>query len=382
MRITLTGAGITNQDAATSAALDGPGPIVHAAGGAPHLGNGYAVFQRATLYSGGAILDQKNFLNDEMNLMLMHNSNSAYLSTDAALLLGCGASFNVVSATSSFIDLVLPLPFSIFQSSTQDFPAYLLSAPLTIQLDLASVARAIFGGATAAVSEYTVSNTFLLFQSCEIPNEMIQAERQAVKSSPFIMNCTNTMAVQVPQSVLTSYTLGLNASSIRGAAVLPTGVDAYTYATRVNYVRNVGDTNGAGVGVNNQIYLDGSLISSNIIDNVANTYHALKQMLHHCVQGNILQPSPIVAAANPALTGAVSSVTGLNSYCTQYYAVGWDTTSFDSEGTLMGGLPATNVNIALTGYNAAGSSNFLCTVLIFYDVLIAFGEDGSISLKR
>jgi hypothetical protein len=382
MRVTLTGVGITNQDAATSAALDGPGPIANAAGGAPLMGNGYSVFQRATLYgSNSAIIAQHNFLNDEMNFFLMHNSAATYLTTDASLLLGCGASFNVKSATESFIDLVLPLPFSIFQSSTQDFPAYLMSAPLTIQLDLSSTARAIFSGATAAISEYTVSNTFLLYQAVELPNEMIQAERMAVKSNPFIMTCSNTLAVQIPQSILTSYTLGLNASSIRGAALLPVNTASYTTAGQIKYVRNVtGDESGAGVGVNAQLYFDGNLINSNIVDNVANTFYMLKQFMHHNIQGSVLHPSPVVASANPALTGAVSSVTGLNNFCTNYYAIAFDTASFDEESTIFGGLPSTNVNIQLQGYGA--NPTHLVTVMIFYDLLVAFGEDGTISCKR
>jgi len=387
LKITVTGTSLSGVSAATSVALDGPGPVrTDISGAGPLVGNGYSVIQRATLYgSNSAIIAQHNFLNDEMNLMLMHNSNSAYLTTDAQLLLGCGAQFNYSSSTSAFIDLVLPMPFSIFQSSTQDFPAYLLSAPLTIQLDLASTARAIFTGAT--VSDYTVSNAFLVYQAVELPNEMIQAERMAVKSSPFIMTCSNTMSVQVPNSVLTSYTLGLNASSIRGVAILPLNSASYTSATQIQYLRSTADAantvagDGAGAGVSNQIYLDGNLINSNQVDNVANTFAMLKMFLHHSLQGNILHPSLITAVTSDT-GGPVANVngnTGRNTYCQQQYAIGFDLSSFDEESTIFGGLPATNVNIQLGGYT---NPTFLATIMIFYDVLVAFGEDGVISVKR
>jgi hypothetical protein len=361
--------------------LDGPGALIGTAN-VPSLGNGYSVMQRMTLYgSNSSIVDQKNYLNEEMNLMLMHNSNAPYLSTDANLLLGIGAQPVVVSATSSYIDVVLPVPLSIFQSAIQDFPAYLLSAPLTLQIDLASVARAVavFGaGGEVTCTEYSVSNTFLLFQAVELPSALIEAERMAVKSSPYVMAATNTLAVQVPQSILSSYTLGLNASSIRGVALMPNGAASSSVTTRTIYQRNTSDgAAGNGPGVNAQVYFDGNLINSNIVDNVANTFYMLKQFMHHNVQGNVLQPSPI---AQTVAAASNDRGPGNNTYCTQFYCLGFDTTSFDEESTIFGGLPATNVNIQLAGYDT--NPTFLVTVLIFFDVLIAFGESGSMSVKR
>jgi hypothetical protein len=103
----------------------------------------------------------------------------------------------------------------------------------------------------------------------------------------------------------------------------------------------------------------------------------LKQMIHHCVQGNILQPSPI---AQVLAAAAADRGPGSNTYCQNYYSLGFDTTSFDEESTIFGGLPATNVNIQLAGYDL--NPTFLVTILIFFDVLIAFGSEGSMSVKR
>jgi len=329
-RITFTGTGFDTATGTAAVGLDGPGPAL-ATANIPALGNGYSVMQRMTLYgSNSSIIAQHNYLNDEMNLMLMHNSNSAYLPTDASLLLGIGSQPVYVSATSSYVDVVLPVPLSIFQSATQDFPAYLLSAPLTLQIDLASVARAVAVTGTNAVTctEYSVSNTFLLFQAVELPSALIEAERMAVKSSPYVMTASSTLAVH-------------------------------------------------GSGVSAQVYFDGNLINSNIVDNVANTFYMLKQFMHHNVQGNILQPSPIAQVISAV---AAERGPGSNTYCRNYYSLGFDTTSFDEECTIFGGLPATNVNIQLAGYDV--NPTFLVTVLIFFDVLVAFGSEGSMSVKR
>jgi hypothetical protein len=94
----------------------------------PHFGNAYSVIQRLTCYgANSAIVAQHNFLNDEMNALLLHNSARSYLENDASILLGMGQQWYVASATSSYIDVVLPLPLSIFQSSTQNFPCHLLN---------------------------------------------------------------------------------------------------------------------------------------------------------------------------------------------------------------------------------------------------------------
>jgi len=354
----------------------------------PHFGNGYSWMQRLTCYgANSSIIAQHNFLNDEMNALLLHNSSDNWLRNDASLFLGMGQQWYVVGATSSYIDLVLPLPLSIFQSPTNNFPAHLLSAPLTIQIDLASLGRAIIAGGTVACSEYTVSNTFLIYQAVELPSAMIEADRQAVRSSPFVMTCTNTLSVQVPQNILTSYTLGLNASSIRGVMLLPSSIVSYSVGSQLYYLRSCSDayfgnqTSGNGSGVNAQLYFDGNLINSNIVDNVPNTFMMMKQFMHHNLQV-VTQPSP-----NPPALSATLNQSGLGAslYCNQLYVVGFDTSSFDDESTIFPGTPATNVNIQLNGYGAtlagATSSN-LVTVCVLYDVLVAFGEDGTISVKR
>jgi hypothetical protein len=342
--------------------------------------------QRITCYgANSSILAQHNYVNEEMNLMLLHNSASSYLDEDASIMMGVGAQFTPTGTTVANLDIVLPLPLSVFQSATQNFPAMLLSAPLTIQIDLSSVARGFFAGSGATITEYSIENSFLLYQAVELPSELIAAERSAVKSSPFVMSCTNTMAVQVQQSVLTSYTLGLNASSVRGVAILPSNAANPSVATQLQYVRYANDSvsgtnsSGNGVGVNSQVYLDGNLANSNIVDNVANHFWMLKQFIHHNCQGSILQPSAS-NVVNVILNPTTSIGPGVSSYAQQCYAIGFDLSNYDEESTIFGGSPCTNLNLQITGQGNNGT--FLATILVLYDVLVAFGEDGSVSIKR
>lgn len=360
----------------------------------PSLGNGYSWMQRITVYgASSAIVEQRNFLNDDMNLLLLHNSNPTYLATDGQIALGLGASFNYAAgwntntSTSCYVDLCLPVPLSLFNSSTQDCPIYLLSSPLTIQIDCASVARAIFKGSSATVTDYTISNTFLVFQAVELQSDHIQAERAASKSSPFVMNLTSTLSVQVPYNLLSSYSLGLNCSSLRGVFVLPANAASYASGTQLQYQRYNSDGAGAGglitaatnfassgQGVNNILFLDGNQVNSAIYDTPQMVFQGLKQALHHSLQASVLYPSPC----------------NLLGYMLNHYAIGWDCSSFDEESVIFPGLPVTTVNLQLSGQylgdassigGPAAASNAICTVICVYDVLLAFTE-GNMEVKR
>ena len=379
LRVTITGTGLTNADAAHTCGFQGPGVIsgagtvVGSAGGfVPTLGNGYSIINRLTLYgASSSVIEQMNYANDNMNLLLLHNSNLSYLVSDANVLMGVGGNFgySLGANTSAQIDLVLPLPLSLFNSATQDFPNFLLSAPMTLQVDLASVARGIFVGATATVTDYTVSNTFLVYQAIECPPAYVEAERMAIKSSPYIMALTSTLSVQVPASILTSYSIGLNASSLRAVFALPSNGANYVSTTQLQYARDCVDAGNTppnnGAGTNAIIYIDGNQINSAIFDTIPMCFQGLKNALHHNLQGSVLFSSPST----------------LQTYISQFYALGWDTSSFDDESSLFAGSPVTTLNVQLTGYGSAHPT-YLYTLICVYDVLLAFTADGTMEVKR
>lgn len=378
-RVTATcGAFPTYADAANSLFFSGPGPLTapilstgNAAGGAfvPQLSNGYSWIQRLTLFGTGAtVVDQCNYVNDTMNLMLMHNTSPQFLQNDGQVELAVGRGWDRLAATqNAYVDLCLPIPLSCFNNSQHDFPLYLCNNPMTLQIDMASFARAMGTGATTACTEYTVSNAFLCYEALELPHSLIEAERQAVKTHPFIMPLTSWLNVQVPIGILSSYTLGLNASSVRNVFLLPFGAAAYVAdGSADNYVRSsaADAATGWGAGINFQVYCDGNVKNSTILDNPVVQHIMLKQSLHNNIQSNVLQPS----------------ISTLASYVLNYYALGMDMVSFDDESTIFGATPVSNINIQLTGYT--NNPTFLTTVLISYDTLLAFKEGGLMEIKR
>jgi len=378
-RVTATNAAYpTYATALTSMTFKGPGAEgvgvlsdgTNTAGSVlPALSNGYAWIQRLTLYgTGSAVVDQMNYVNSTMDMLLAHNSNANWLTNEAQATLGVARPWDRVAATAnSYIDLCLPIPLSCFNNSSIDFPLYLCRNPMTLQLDMASFARAITTGATTGCTEYTVSQAYLCYEVLEVPHSLIEAERSAVQGGhPFIMPLQSWLNVQVPQSVLSSYTLGLNASSLRSTFISLVNAASYASGTHIDYARDFADSAaiGWGSGCNAQLYLDGNIKNSSLFDNPVQQFTQLKQALHNNIQSSVVQPS-------------VSNFAG---YLLYYFALGFDCTSFDDESTIFGGSPVSNLNIQITGLGA--NTTYIANVMCLYDTLLAFQQDGVMEVKR
>jgi hypothetical protein len=323
--------------------FQGPGALVTVDGAAnamPELGNAMSLIQRLTLFggSGGAVIDQINFVGDLYNLHLAHVANPVYLASDANVTLGIGRKWDLnnataANATEAYIDCCVPVPLSVFNNTDQHFPSHLLRSPLTLQVDLAPFARSILRGSDlAAVTDYTIEKMFLCYEVLEVPTSLVEAERHAIQSSPYVMPVVNWLNTQVTQSVLSSYNLGLNCSSLRAVYVLPLGSTGYSATSACNYTRAFGDS-------------------------------AVKQALHNSVQTNVQRPGN----AN------------FSRYINNYFVLGVDCLSFDDDASLFGGSPCTNLNIqAITFANG----NNLATVMCCYDSILAISGDGLLEIKR
>ena len=366
-RVSTTGgtASATYASAATAVSFKGPGPITGSY--IPTLSNGYSWIQRLTLYgTGSAVCDMMNYTNSTMDMLLAHNSNPSYLSGEAQALMGVARPWDANTSNNSYIDICLPLPLSCFQNSSIDFPLYLARNPMTLQLDIASFARGITAGAVALGTDFQVSNAYLCYEVLEVPHSLIEAERSAVQGGhPFIMPLQSWLNVQVNESVLSSYTLGLNASSLRSVYVSILNAAAYASATQIQYIRDATDTSVAwGSGVNAQLFLDGNIKNSSIFDTPVMQLIQLKQALHNNIQSSVVMPS----------------VCNFATYNANYFALGIDTCSFDDDGTIFGGSPVSNVNIQLTGFSP--NPTYIVNVLCLYDTLLAFQADGIMEVKR
>lgn len=363
--------------AAGALGFQGPGNLAGDSANAnlfPELGNAMSLIQRMTLYggSGGAVIDQINFVNDLYNLHLAHVANPVYLASDGQITLGIQRRWQLnnadpANATEAYIDICVPICLSVFNNTDQHFPSHLLRSPLTLQVDLAAFARSIYRGSDlGAVTDYTIEKMFLCYEVLEVPTSLVEAERHAIQSSPFVMPVVSWLNTQVTQSVLSSYNLGLNCSSLRSVYVLPLASTGYAANAATNYNRAfTGDSGliGWGTGSDAKVYLDGSVKNSSINSDPVMQFSMLKQALHNSIQTNVQHPGN----AN------------FDRYLNNYFALGVDCLSFDDDASLFGGSPCTNLNIQVQTF---ANGNNLATVLVCYDSILAISGDGLVEIKR
>ena len=366
----------TYATAATSLSMAGIGPLIApqlptdgsitaANVFVPQIANAYSIIQRLTLFSGSGVLEQINFVNDLMNLQLAHGTNPEFLKNDGAMLVAIAQPSYSTSATVQYYDVALPLPFSAF-NGVQDFPLHLLGGtPLSLQIDLASAARALFTGSTVAATEFSVANSFLCYEAVDLPQEVCDSFAMRVKSEPFVLPTSSYLNIQVPISTLSSYSLGLNASSVRGVYVLPLSATSYGLQTVKSYSRSSASDAIAnwGSGMNAQLFLDGRLINSSNIDTPNMTFAMLKSALNNGI--SLVQYPSLATEYN---------------YRINTFAIGIDSTAFSDESTIFAGQPCSTLTLSLTGYT--NNSTYLATLCVNYDTLLVFSEGGVVSVKR
>jgi len=374
----------------------GPGPLVYAEtlGGAtaattlplvgattpiviiPQLANAYSIINRSTVFVSGVAADQINLTNDVMNMLLAHSTNRDWLIGDGANMLAV-AQIGLPQATGTntnlYWDVVLPLPHSMFNSE-RDFPLYLLgpSQPVSLQVDLAPVTRA-FKLATSGVTtatNYTVTQAFLSFEAVDLDAAFVDSMRARHKSSPFVLPQLSYNVTQMPISALANFTMGINASSVRAAYILPFSASSYSSDPTVAFAYNRASPNDVAItatagnytGTSFNVYLDGRQVSSLDLNNPAATFAALKQAL------------------NGSITNHTSaSIASREAYKQCYYALGQDLCIFNDESCVMGGSPCSQISLVLT--NNTSNTSFLATVIISYDSILLF-QDGNCTVKR
>lgn len=348
------------------------------------LANGYSIIQRSTVSCGGKVIDDINYVCDLMSgLILPHNTNPQWLTTDGSNLMAIGQAANksTTLTTGGFVywDVCLPMPHSCFNSET-DFPLYLLSSdnPLSVEINLTPITRAIRYGTLAVPigNDYTVSRISLCYETISLPIEFTDSMRQRIKSSPFVIPQSSYLITQMPISALANYNVGLNMSSLKAVYILPTNTSTYSsnnITTGANgitlqYSRtSANDFTVAGTtadfsGTNVQLFCNNNLINTVNLDNSIATFTALKQALNGSI-ADYLKPS---------------ICTRLN-YIYNHYAIGINTTNFSDNSTIMCGTEAKDAQIILTNFTT--NTGNLANIIFNYDSLIII-KNGKITTKR
>jgi hypothetical protein len=351
------------------------------------LSNGYSIVQRSTVYAGGKIIDNIDFVCDYMNgLILPHCTNPQWLLNDGNNLLAVGTvpTKSAASGSSGFIywDVCLPIPHSCFNSETEDFPQYLigLDTPLSIEINLTPITRAIrYGSSAVPIGEdYSLTNVSLCYETIALPKEYTDSMLQQIKSSPFKLTQLSHSITQMPMSALINYNTNINMSSLRAVYILPTNQSSYTSVlpSSMNVIGSVlqysrgasandvasNFTVGDFIGTNVELFLDSVSVNAINLNNPVVTFAELKKAIYGSVTKYQL----------PSIANRLT-------YIFNHFAIGFNTRNFTDESTIMNGASVENAKIILTNFNRSATN--LVTLIFDYDSVIIF-KNGKIEVKR
>lgn len=351
--------------------------------------NSSAVIERITT-SCGSMLESINYYGSSyVPTLLLHAGSQSYLFGDDAILEGgkrAVANANVAvpnvikdvptgTATGSqVLDVCIPL-YSNLWNNEIGFPLALVAQNVVIQLDFATLGRAIYCSTigVGAITDFIVSNAFLVYDLIQPSPEFIMMEKQKLMQGqmfqmPFVSVLSSAYAKGNPT---TNITWGAGLSSLL----------ALTYSCQVNpslitdpkYM--LADAtlagNGSLNGGNFRLFLDSIQKNAVIIDTAPVAYAEMQKCF--------------------GLLGDVSRTTGSGG------VLAYDTTDYTVGAVqyvnnfFVGGLNCTKVNecMALTGSAVnqiqaiVDTQNATCTVinvLAWHQRILTIGADGSASV--
>ena len=281
-----------------------------------------------------------------------------------------------VGGSGGAIELSVPLCSGLLNNNELSFiPLELMSSPLTIQIDWATVNDGIYAS-TTAVSEYTVSNVSLVFESVNPPMEYVSELRQGLLSGKvWSIPYTTVVSAQTTNSATVSYNFSLNASSVDAFFYGACDVDTQPTSTlRSKYFVCATGSSVASdfTTMNRRLYADGNLITS--MPSI-NSDTLLFRELMRAVQGGFV---------NDCQTTVPFSSVGLvpgqgGSYRGQFYAGAFNLKNFNEEGLCMSGTPVSVLNLQIDNYSSASGILYMYA---FLSQIAIIDASGAISVLR
>jgi hypothetical protein len=135
-----------------------------------------ALFNRITLSSGGII---ENLINYDYyaNYILTNCTCESYYNNDAVIM---EKTDNANLPFGTNIEVCVPLMSNVLGNQNKSLPLFLLSQPLNIEINLNSLARALYG---TGCTEYTISNPTFCYEQILPGADYENAVRQSIAQS-------------------------------------------------------------------------------------------------------------------------------------------------------------------------------------------------------
>ena len=366
-----------------------------AATGRLQFGNGNrsasAVIERVTFSSGNVLEMIQNYGSVYVPSLVLHAGSQAYALGDDAILEGgkltvarddiqsqSTNAWTDISAglpsLNNYIDVCIPVMSNLMQNE-KAFPLALLSAPLLVQLDLASWGRAFFTDAGAAsYDNFKISSAQFCYDLITPSAEYLASLRAEIAGGklyqvPFVSTLSASVA---RNSTTTTYTMGAGLSSLLAATytiiVNPSLITDLKYLISDNVLGDA--TEGS---TNFRLLLDGNQQSSVVQNTVSSRYASMQ-----CAFGMLGDTSHTSADLGSFQANAQASIFNCDatSYNSRNFLGGQGTTKVN-ESFAMSGTAVSQVTVIVETTAATASTMFLT---LWHQRILAIDAAGTANI--
>ena len=356
-----------------------------------------SIIERLTFSSGNVLEMIQNYGSVYVPSLMLHAGTQAYTLADDAILEGGkltiarddqqSQTFNAwtdlsaaAASLNNYIDVCIPVLSNLFQNE-KAFPLALLSAPLLIQLDLASWGRAFYSNVVNAANpvadgydNFRVSQAQFCYDLITPSAEYLSSLRaQIVKGNLYQIPFVSTLSASVARnSTTTTYTMGAGLSSLMAATY--TIIATPSLITSEKYMISDNTLGDATEGSTNfRLLLDGTQQSSVVQNTVSSRYASMQ-----CAFGML--GDTLHTSADAGLFGANAAVSVFNCDATAYNSrnfLGGQGCTRVNESFAMSGTAVSQVTIIVETTGSTASTLFLT---LWHQRILAIDAAGSANI--
>jgi len=276
------------------------------------------------------------------------------------------------------VELSVPIYSGLLNNKELSFiPLELMSSPLTITFDWATVNNAIFA-LTTAVSEYACSAIQLVYESVSPPVEYTNELRAGLmQGRVWSIPYCSVISAQTQNNSSVSYNMSLNASSVDAfffGATQSFNANTSTLTSKVFASATGSSIAGDFTTVNRRLYADGNLINS--VPSLNSDTMLVREMLRAVEGGFVSDVYQTPCFSTVGNNGAVAPVGTLRG---SFYAGGFNLKPFFEENLCMAGTPVSVLNFQKDDYSGADGILYMYA---FTSAIAIIDASGAISVIR
>jgi hypothetical protein len=331
------------------------------------LGGGSAssIISRMNVSCGGVLLNSIQNYRVLHDAILNHCTSVGYRQHDSAIMEFTGKSLSSVIAN-GVLDVCIPIMVPCMNDE-QSLPLFLLNSPIVIEILFSSVNDAI-AYTTNAVTEFTVSSAFIIYENLNVSSDFEMAVKMKLQQGAvWSMSTDDFYNLSLANGATINYNIGLNLSSVKGVLwtfnVTPVAGEYHNYS---------GDTQ-----TDAKLYLDGRLINQfGNLDTIPQQYmemqRAIGGMFDYVTSSQIYGLLPLISDTN-VVTARLFGTYPLTSY------LGGIACNRSSDGGFaFTGTPCQTINFTRTSAGTAGT----LFLMVLYSQMIMIDASGSVSIVR